>query len=308
MLFALKKHKAVIGILVQMSTLQKKSVLITDIDNTLFDWFDIWCATFKPLLKKAAEISRVPEKKLISEIRPVHQKHGTAEYSFVLEELPSFLKLYGGRESINRELDDAIHAARSNRIKHLKLYKGVYDTLAELRTRRVKVIAYTESKEWYTKYRLKKLGLDYFIDTVYSPGDHANLPIDDDHRTKINFENTKFLHTPEGELKPNPQLLLDIIKASGVKKEDCVYIGDSEIKDIDMAHEAGVTSVFAKYGTLHFDERPDDYDLLRDVTHWTDEDVERERHLKENARHHKADFEVENFGELLNIFEFSRDK
>jgi phosphoglycolate phosphatase-like HAD superfamily hydrolase len=283
-----------------------KSVLITDLDNTLFDWFDVWCATFKPLLEKTSQIAGISKDKLISEIRPIHQKHGTAEYAFVLEELPSLIEKYGTRERISIELDEAIHAARSNRIKHLRLYKGVYDTLAELRTKRVKVIAYTESKEWYTKYRLKRLGLDFFIDSVYSPGDHSALPIHDNQRTKIHFDNTKFSHTPEGELKPNPQILLDIIKANGVDKRDCVYIGDSEIKDIDMAYEAGVTSVYAKYGNSHFEERPDDYNLLREVTHWTDADVKRERDVKNSAMHHKADYEIDNFSELLDLFEFTR--
>ncbi|WP_196492539.1 hypothetical protein [Psychrosphaera haliotis] len=111
----------------------KKSVLITDIDNTLFDWFEIWCATFKTLLHKTSEISGIPLKQLISEIRPIHQKHGTAEYAFVLEEIPSLLDKYGTAKGINHALNEAIHAARSNRMNHLKLYKGVYDTLSTLR-------------------------------------------------------------------------------------------------------------------------------------------------------------------------------
>ena len=293
-------------VLETMTYKQAKSVLITDLDNTLFDWFDIWCATFKPLLEKTSEVSGIDRKILIDEIRPIHQKHGTAEYAFVLEEIPSLLKKYGNRERILSEFSEAIHAARSNRIKHLKLYKGVYDTLAELRSKRVRVIAYTESKEWYTKFRLKRLGLDFFIEKVYSPGDHVKLPIDDSKRTDIVFDNIEFRKTPKDELKPNPKLLLDIIKDAGVDKDECVYIGDSEIKDIDMAHEAGVSSVFAKYGTSHFEERPDDYNLLRAVTHWTDEVVQREKDLKESALNHKADFEIDNFSELLNLFDFKR--
>jgi len=285
---------------------EAKSVLITDLDNTLFDWFDIWCATFKPLLETTSKISGIDRNKLIQEIRPIHQKHGTAEYAFVLEEIPSLLEKYGSRDKIHIELGEAIYAARSNRLKHLKLYKGVYDTLAELRAKRVRVIAYTESKEWYTKFRLKRLGLDFFIEKVYSPGDHEYLPIDDSMRTDISFDNVEFKKTPKDELKPNPKLLLDIISDAGVDKNECIYIGDSEIKDIDMAHEAGVTSVFAKYGTSHFEQRPDDYNLLRSVTHWTDEVVLREKQLKESALNHKADFEINNFEELLDLFEFRR--
>jgi phosphoglycolate phosphatase-like HAD superfamily hydrolase len=289
-----------------MSNKPVKSVLITDLDNTLFDWFDIWCATFIPMLDKVVDITGIPKDILIKEIRPVHRKHGTAEYAFLLEELPCLKAKYGSREAIMKALNPAIHLARSNRIKHMKLFYGVYDTLAELRCRRVRVIAYTESKEWYTKYRLQRLGLDFFIERVYSPKDHQEIPISDGSRTKLYFQNTKFLHTPINEFKPNPKLLLDIVAEIGADKEDCVYIGDSEIKDIDMASDAGITSVFAKYGVGHFEERPNDYNLLRDVTHWTDEEVAREKELKERGIRHKADFSIDNFSELLEIIDFQR--
>lgn len=291
-----------------MSNKPVKSILITDLDNTLFDWFDIWCATFIPMLDKVVELSGIPKEILLKEIRPIHRQHGTAEYAFLLEELPSLKKMYGSRENLMKALNPAIHLARSNRIKHMKLFAGVYDTLAELRCRRVRVIAYTESKEWYTKYRLQRLGLDFFIERVYSPEDHKNVPISNDSRTKLHFENTKFLHTPVNEYKPNPKLLLDIISELGVNKDDCVYIGDSEIKDIDMASDAGVTSVFAKYGVSHFNERPDDYNILREVTHWTNEEVARERELKALGIRHKADFSIDNFAEILDVIDFQRSK
>lgn len=291
-----------------MSNKPVKSVLITDLDNTLFDWFDIWCATFIPMLDKVVELSGISREILIKEIRPVHREHGTAEYAFLLEELPSLQAKYGSRENIMVALNPAIHLARSNRIKHMKLFLGVYDTLAELRCRRIRVVAYTESKEWYTKYRLQRLGLDFFIERVYSPKDHQEVPIDDASRTKLQFNNTQFMHTPIDEFKPNPKLLLDIVNEIGVNKEDCVYIGDSEIKDIDMASDAGITSIFAKYGVGHFEERPDDYNLLRDVTHWTDEEVAREKDLKEQGIRHKADFSIDNFSEILDIIDFQRLK
>lgn len=281
----------------------KKSVLITDLDNTLFDWFTIWYETFNSMIEKASAISGIPYETLISESKPVHQKYGTAEYAFILEKLPSLQSLYPDRDTLLKEMAAAIHAARSARKTHLKLYPGVYDTLSELRSRRVRVIAYTESKEWYTKNRLKKLGLDYFIERLYSPEDHS-VPIDDDERTKIEFENIVCYHTPAGEKKPNPKLLLDIIESINATPEECVYVGDSELRDINMAYDAGVTSVFAKYGGQHFSDPKKGYDLLRRVTHWSEEEVLEERELKEKGIKHKADFEITNFSDLLSIIDF----
>jgi len=281
----------------------KKSVLITDLDNTLYDWFTIWYESFSAMMTKASVISGVPFDTLIEECKPIHRKYGTAEYAFVLAELPSLASIYPSSIELLQELDPAIYAARSARKTHLHLYQGVYDTLSELRKKRVRVIAYTESKEWYTKNRLKRLGLDYFIERLYSPTDHS-VPIDDSQRTKITFENMKCFHTPSDEKKPNPKLLLEIIKEIGAKAEDCVYIGDSELRDINMAHDANVTSVFAKYGGKHFCNAEEGYELLRKVTHWTEEEVEEERMLKASNTQHKADFEVDNFSEILEIFEF----
>lgn len=290
-----------------MSYKPQKSALITDLDNTLFDWFDIWSATFIPLLDKTVEISGIPRQQLISEIQPIHEKHGTAEYTFLLQEIPSLLKMYGSPEKIMEVLDPAIHASRSSRLKHMKLYDGVFDTLSELKSRGIRVIAYTESKKWYTQYRLNRMGLDHLIDHVYSPEDHDINPIRDGELTTIEFEHTQFSYTPHGEIKPNPALLLSIIKEQGLYKEECVYIGDSEIKDIDMAKNAGVTCIFAKYGTNHFsDERIKHYELLRQVTHWSPEMVKAEQELKENALHHHADYSIDSFAEILDIIDFKK--
>ncbi|WP_198678990.1 HAD family hydrolase [Pseudidiomarina sediminum] len=284
-----------------------KSVLITDLDNTLYDWFEIWYSSFNAMLERVVEISGISKEQLIKEIRPVHREHGTAEYAFVLEKLPSLQKKYGSRQRINDELSEAIHAYRSERMTHLKLYKGVYDTLAELKSRRVRVIAYTESKEWYTKNRLKRLGLDYFIEILYSPSDHS-VPIEEEQRTEITFDFMKSKHTPEGELKPNPRLLLDIIKEIGATPEECVYVGDSEMKDVEMALQAGVTAVFAKYGTGHFEGDDRRYELLQAVTHWTDADVEREQEIKRNSKHLKPDYTIDRFDQLLEIINFRKKK
>lgn len=284
-----------------------KSALITDLDNTLFDWFDIWRSTFIPMLKKTVEISGIPEEQLIREIHAVHQEHGTAEYAFVLQELPSLLAKYSTPENIMEVLDPAIHASRSSRLEYLRLYAGVYDTLSELRAKRVRVIAYTESKQWYTQYRLKRLGLDHFIDHVYSPEDHDIVAIRKHEKVRFDFDHTQFSYTPKGEKKPNPSLLIRILEEQGLNVEDCVYVGDSEIKDVAMAKQAGVTSIFAKYGTGHFsDERKESYELLRKVTHWTEKEVQEEKELIEAQIPHDADFSINNFSELLEIIEFKK--
>lgn len=281
----------------------KKSVLITDLDNTLFDWFEAWYYSFNAMMTKTAEITGISIETLIKECKPIHQKYGTSEYSFILESLPSIQNIYGDRDTINSELDEAIHCYRSLRKKHLFLYETVKPTLCNLKERGCYIAVYTESKAYYSAFRIKRLEIDGLIDVLFSPEDHE-IPIPDEERKRIDLKKTKLRHTPPDELKPNPTLLLDIIEKIGAKKEQCVYIGDSEIKDIEMAQRACVTDVFAHYGTSHFKEHEKKYDLLRKVTHWTQEDVERERQIKKHSHKHNPTYSVDCFEQILDIFDF----
>ncbi|ELM3618276.1 HAD family hydrolase [Aeromonas sobria] len=278
-----------------------KRVLITDLDNTLFDWFDVWYGAFNAMLNAVVELSGVPKDILVPEIKSIHQKYGTSEYSYLLEEIPSLLHKYGDRDKIYSSLDGAIHAYRSERKKRLKLYPTVLETLQELKSKQVKIIGYTESKEYYSNYRVSVLGLDGLIDELYSPADHQ-IPVSAVKQTKYNLLHTINRHTPENETKPNPEILLDIIRQAGITPDACVYIGDSEMKDIAMAQDAKVMDIFAKYGTGHFDNRIDAYQLLRDVTHWTNEDVEREKKIKESKRKVIPTYIAEQFSDVLKFF------
>jgi phosphoglycolate phosphatase len=117
---------------------------------------------------------------------------------------------------------------------------------------------------------------------------------------------TKFKHTPPGEKKPNPALLLDIIGDVGGIVESTIYVGDSQMKDIAMAQDAGVMEVWAKYGVGQFHSG---YELLRRVTHWTDEDVEKERALSEELKRRGAGKNPRyvldsGFHQLLPLFDF----
>ncbi|WP_345844788.1 HAD hydrolase-like protein [Shewanella algae] len=284
---------------------KSKSVLITDLDNTLFNWFEIWFKSFKPMLSEIYRISQIPEDTLKAEIKAVHQKHGTAEYAFLIEEIPSLLAKYGSKEKTHEVMSLAIEAYRKGRSENLKLYDGVESTLEKIKNCGTLIVAYTESKSYYSSYRIKKLGLDKYIDILYSPEDHE---VPSSHQpTSFKFQKTKVKHTPKGELKPNPQLLLDIISSVDSSPENCVYIGDSEMKDIDMAQKAGVDDVFARYGAVHFDnnEGISMYNLLREVTHWTQADVEREDEIKKNYHEIEPTLSIDNFGDLLNHFNFT---
>lgn len=284
------------------------SVLITDLDNTLFDWVEIWYQPFNAMLEKLVSSSNIPRQQLINEIRTVHQKHGTSEYAFLIEELPS-LQINGelSYEEIINKYNDVIHAYRTARKKSLKLYPSVLDTLKVLKTKGVLIVAYTESMAFYTNYRMRNLGLDGVIDYLYSPKDH-DLPKDftpeQARKYPAQFYEMKFTehrHTPIGELKPNPKVLLDIISEIGAFPHQCLYVGDSLMKDVAMAREAGVFDVHALYGTA-YDRK--EYELLRQVSHWLPEQVENEKDFLKNQSITATYILEVSFSEILAKFDF----
>jgi FMN phosphatase YigB (HAD superfamily) len=284
------------------------SVVITDLDNTLYDWVEMWYQAFSAMFAKIlAEVAQkgITRDRLISEIRSIHQAHGTSEYAFLLEEIPCLRSAFPN-EDIVKHFEEAIHSYRKARKEALKLYPGVLQTLQALRDSGVLVVAYTESMAFYTNYRLRHLNLDGLIDYLYSPEDH-NLPkgmtADEIRRYPAEHYKLKFTehrHTPKGELKPNPDILVSIIEDVGGDRERCIYIGDSLMKDIAMAKDAGVIDVFAEYGRAQ--DRPE-YELLREVSHWTDEDVAREKELQK--RHVDPTHVLQgSLSEVLAIFAF----
>jgi phosphoglycolate phosphatase len=81
-------------------------------------------------------------------------------------------------------------------------------------------------------------------------------------------------------LKRCPKVLLDILKEVGAEIDESVYIGDSLMKDIEMAKEAGVLDVYAKYVAA---QQRTEYELLRRVTHWPSKAVSDEKALSESV-------------------------
>jgi phosphoglycolate phosphatase-like HAD superfamily hydrolase len=283
-----------------------KSVLITDLDNTLFDWVELWYNCFSAMLEQIAAIGGIPKDQLIPEIAAVHQKHGTSEYSFLLEELPSVQRILKGRRAVE-VFSPAIEIYRQKRTSFLRLYPTVAETILKIKGRGTMIIAYTESMAFYSNYRLRRLGLDGVIDALFSPSDHV-LPksLSSEEFRKYpsqhyQFRYTRQYFTPEGSKKPDPDVLTSILKQLNLNKDDCIYVGDSLMKDVAMALDCGIDDAWAQYGTAH--KRPE-YQLLRDVTHWTAEEVERERMINERE-HVKPTLALsKSFSELLDAINF----
>jgi FMN phosphatase YigB (HAD superfamily) len=281
------------------------SVIVTDLDNTLWDWFNIWHSSFKPFLEELSRVTGISEADLKLEIKAIHQQHHTSEYSHLLQELPCLRERFGNAFNPYEVLPTVVEAFRGGRRAAGKLYPSVLDTLLKIKSAGTIIVGFTESQFYYTTQRVRTFGLDGVLDILYSAEDRGLISQEElqqmrtkpDSFYKLNKTKTRIL--PTHAKKPNAALLTSILNDLNVTPECAVYIGDDLHKDILMANEAHMLSAHAKYGVSHRDSR---YQLLVDVTHWTPLAVELQRNAKKDGT---PDYVlVESFSELLNYFNF----
>jgi FMN phosphatase YigB (HAD superfamily) len=275
-------------------------LVITDLDNTLYDWVTFFAKAFAAMIDELEQLLQTDREKLLREFKSVHQRYGTSEQPFAVFELESVRQKFPNatRVELKTKLDTALHAFNSARKRTLMLYDGVEATLALLKDRGVVVVGHTESIAVNGYYRLKRLAIEPYFHHLYALEGHV--------APHPNIARERELAPPEGflsviptcERKPNPRLLLDICSREGIQASDAVYVGDSLTRDVGMAKEAGVTAVWAKYGTL-YDRNL--WGLLVQITHWTNADVAREEELSHRYDMIEPDYTLDCFSQLISI-------
>jgi phosphoglycolate phosphatase len=277
--------------------------IICDLDNTLWDWVSLWYAQFTALVAGVVRIGEFDREQLLNEIRAVHQKHRTSEYTALLQELPCVLDQHS-IEDVGLVFKDAITDSQKARDEATTLYPGVRATLEQLNSQGCMVVAYTESMKWSSEQRLRKTGLDDLVVTLYSSPDHAFPEGVDPKELRVHDDShyaprvTTHKATPNGKLKPSPEILRSILADLDLSPEEAAYVGDSKMKDIRMARDVGVHDAWAAYGAMQDTVK---YEFLKRVTHWTDEDVRREKEINYGPAVEPT-LTLESFPELLRHF------
>lgn len=279
-------------------------LLIIDIDNTVFDWFHFWFHSFNAMVNQVLRHVRVERPALLDEIREVHQRHKTTEYSWVLEELPSIARLPKSRR------DDTIrvaqHEYREARKRTEHLYPGVYSTLSQIKQKGTKLVGFTESQRFYTIQRLMRFGLDGLLDVLYCTKEHgtpSGIDLAKERSKPAEAYLPKSMKVVELQTdirKPNPQVLLSIVSELRATPRETLYIGDSKMKDVYMAQGAGVHDAYAEYGDSM---NKAGYDLLRAVSSWTGDEIAKEKVMAVEVT--PTIVLQHSFAEILSHFRFS---
>lgn len=268
-------------------------LVITDLDDTLYSWIGFFIPAFYDMVQELSLLIDVSKEELLKEYKTIHQEVGSVEYPFATLNLPSVKRKYCGmsKEQVKVELNSAFHKFNSTRKKLLKLYPGVEDTLKFFYDNNITIVAYTESAEENGFYRLKKLGIDNYFKEVYVSDSLFERP--------DTIPSSPKTHIVHGR-KPNVDILKEICRVEKVNICEAVYIGDSLSKDMLMAKQAGITSIWCNFPR---DGIQDLYSKLVDISHWKEQDFQLEQQYKNEWKinNYSPDYTIHTFGECREI-------
>jgi phosphoglycolate phosphatase len=226
-------------------------LLVTDLDNTLYDWVTFFSQAFYEMVGVAARILDVPQEVLLDDLQEVHQRYGDSEHPFALLEARATRRKYPdlSRPELAKVLDDAFHSFNRSRVRFLALYPGVAATLHQLHGQGVLIAGHTEAASVNAVFRLKKLGIEHYFTRLYArePAEHDPS---DSPRPAFLEDGMSVAYLPREERKPNPRVVVDICRGMGVPPSQTLYVGDSLIRDIGMAKEAGAWAAWPSTASI----------------------------------------------------------
>jgi FMN phosphatase YigB (HAD superfamily) len=240
---------------------------VFDIDDTVFDWLKMWSSSFSQFLITLGRFTGLDDPSVRRTIRTFHQSVGTSEFPFSSDDLKALFSGLGEQEA--HALADGLSASR--RAGH-HLFSGIADLFAALQRNGDTVVLHTDAPSALAAARCEALGIGPLVKRVYATANER-------------FPNRSGVSAAQDvvtiqERKPDPRALQFVIAHSGAAAEETVYIGDSLFRDIAMAKKCAVSDVYAKYGC---DRDGNAYNLLRDVSHWTQEDVDTEKLMRQEV-------------------------
>jgi phosphoglycolate phosphatase len=274
--------------MVPLLSKNKDFTLICDLDNTLYDWVGYFVPSLYQMVDQAILLLSCDREMLLDQLREVHQKYHNSEHPYAILETNLVQQWLKSGHDLT-ELEPIFRAFNLERKKRLVPYEGVVPTMHRLRHQGIRLVAHSDSNVFGVIDRISRLQLQDFFDEIYCvEGSGEKHPTGGPYSSRYkDFPWSKIHLLAHEDRKPNPALLSHILRASSIDIDRVAFIGDSIAKDIHMAQEAGIYSIWARYGT-GFD--PALYQQLVRISHWTRDDVQRENEARLAAANTLPDF------------------
>lgn len=237
----------------------KTRAIITDVDNTLYNFVDYYAPAFRAMIHVLSRESKVSEERLVLACREVYAKARSLEYPGLVQHLTNYLPEFS-RINVEELTHLASVAFQTSRRLRLRLYPGVKETLDWLKNHGYIIVAYTDGPYKYNREKFRWLGLQKYLDGVVAWGptpeeiSSDGLYLDTTIPLRWFLETTEpvaagpYLLVPHERRKPNIDVLRQLLKHFSLDSNETWVVGDSLEKDIRPAEELGLKAVWARYG------------------------------------------------------------
>jgi len=230
-------------------------LIITDIDNTLFNWVDYFAPAFRAMVHVLHDATSVAETQLTQEFRAIFQNYGTLEYSFVLQRLPSLACLPA--DDLDALIARVAIAFGRSRNKRMQPYPGVTTTLRWAVSQGIPVVAVSNAPIYFAITKLRRLGLIQYVHAI-AAWEGPPIPVDDARARRYTAlprvrTSLVVIPVPADQRKPSTAMYELVLRQFGRSPSGAWSIGDSFHGDMLPSLALGVNPLWARYG-LAFDE------------------------------------------------------
>ena len=257
-------------------------MVISDLDNTMYDWTAFSVPTFREAIPRIAETLGVYTPDLYKEMARVLTSRGV-EDPFMWEAQKYARNFKGSRDTYSDRISSVYYEIlHRNRLRYIGLYPQVRETLVELSENNIIAAVLSDAPLPCARGRITELGIDSLISAlvaqkVVEPAiseivDSLDLRFGRKMVGMFNRVRSEIGFVEEvGAKKPSldgVKILLDKFKVS---PEEVLIVGDSLHADGGLAEALGARYVFASYGA----DLPGEYkELLAQLNSNTDKRVD----------------------------------
>ncbi len=230
--------------------------VVTDMDNTLYSWVDYIVPSTERMVEILCRVLALPRIQVVQALKEVYERYESNDYPFALQESRLFEPYRNDFNAFNKlVIEPASEAFAAARRRYLMPYRGVVDTLRQLRDRGIPVVALTDAPRNPAERRAKQMKLDEHLSALYALPAFPFPETGIDPRIRAREEaggcalSCEVVELRREDEKPNPTGFLAICERLGVAPREVALVGDSLSKDMRLAREVGALGCWAEYGT-----------------------------------------------------------
>jgi len=234
-------------------------LVITDLDNTLYDWVGWFIPAFYDMAEYVAKVVNKPLNEVLREYREQNQRHINIEPAYSTLALPCVTQKFPQKTwaELKEIFEPAFKLFRGTRIEKLSIYSHVLATLQELKARGIAIVGCTDSTLDSCSKRLSQLKADKYFSRLYVWKNTFYCPLTKPPTMPCEVEEINLRYR-----KPSPKLLEKICSDMGISPDQTLMVGDNLKLDMGMSNLSNIKCAWAKYGTLGIEKHMSKIDLI----------------------------------------------